>query len=504
MKLSEVFSDINSDIKIKGITIDSRRVSSGYLYVCIEGLRVDGHSFAIDAIKNGATALVCRKGFSLPDEYKDIVLIYSDNPRLDLSLACSKFYNSPTQGMTTIGITGTNGKSSVVHFISQALERLTGDKVGTIGTLGAGINGSSVNIPYATSTTPDTVELYEILSHMREEGVKYLVMEVTSHALALEKVSHILFQYGIFTNLTQDHLDFHGTFENYRLAKARLFDLCEKGIINIDDNSAEFLKDYAKCGMLGYSINNPSEYQAYNASFDSDGIKYEIDNQILNIPITGKFNIYNTLCTYAILSDMGFGQKDIKNALEKAIGIPGRIQRVNAPSDITVIVDYAHTPDGLENIISSCREFAKGRIITVFGAGGDRDKGKRPLMGTIVGKLSDICIITSDNPRNEEPMSIINDIIEGIHSQYTAIVDRKEAIEFAIQQAQKDDIIIIAGKGHENYQEFENGRREHFSDMEVAEHYFSKINIECPNSRRIYETTKYKRNSHSRKRYIKQ
>ena len=471
MRLSNIFPESNSELEIKGLSIDSRQAGPGFLHFCIDGLNVDGHDFALDAIKNGAVCIVCRMGFSLPDGL-ETPLIHVENVRLALSFACADFYAQPAQNMTKIGITGTNGKSSTVHFVSEALRRITGENIGIIGTLGASINGEQINIPYLTSTTPDTIELYKILHYMNEKGVKYLVMEVTSHALALEKTTHINFDIGIFTNLSQDHLDFHKTFENYRLAKAKLFDISKKGLINIDDENAEFVTNYASCDMISYSIAQKSKYQALDCELLPDGVSYTVNGCEINVPVAGKFNIYNTLAAFATLSELGFEEIDIKHALVNVSCIPGRIESVPNQLGIGVIVDYAHTPDGLLNIISSCREFAKGRIITVFGAGGNRDSEKRPIMGKIAGELSDFCIITSDNPRNENPNEIISDIVAGIKHTvcpYIAINDRFLAIKHAIQNAKTNDIIIIAGKGHETYQEFENGNREYFNDKEVAE-----------------------------------
>jgi UDP-N-acetylmuramoyl-L-alanyl-D-glutamate--2,6-diaminopimelate ligase len=326
-------------------------------------------------------------------------------------------------------------------------------------------------MPFATSTTPDTIELYQILRAMADAGAKYVVMEVSSHALALHKVASLNFEIGLFTNLSQDHLDFHGTMENYRLAKAGLFDLCLKGIVNHDDETKDFLLEYAVlCDMRTYGLNG-GDYHALDPVLRYDGVSYTIQGQAVDIPIPGKFTIYNTLCAFAAARELGFKACDIAKALAKQKGVDGRIQNIPNDRGFSVIVDYAHSPDGLENIITSCQEFTKGRIITVFGCGGDRDALKRPLMGEMAGKLSDFCIITSDNPRNEDPLKIINQVAEVLAQTdccYDSIIDRKEAIFAAIAIARPGDCIIIAGKGHENYQEFENGRRIDFDDAQIA------------------------------------
>jgi len=456
-----------SGLNISGICIDSRKVRAGDLYVCIEGLTVDGHDFAREAVAAGAVAVLAKTGASLPE--LSVPVIYAEDTRNAMALACEQFFGDPSAKMQLIGVTGTNGKTSVTAFVESILRSL-GQKVGSIGTLGVRLDGNALDMPFTTSTTPDTVELYQILIHMEQAGAKYVVMEVSSHALALHKVAALDFELGLFTNLSQDHLDFHGTMENYRLAKAGLFRLSKKGITNFDDDTLEFMLDYADCPMVTYGIGG-GDYQVENFSLYSDRISYIIKGQEVVVPIAGKFTIYNTLCAYAALRELGFDAAGIVRGLGTMEGVGGRIQSIPNAHGFSVIVDYAHTPDGLENIISSCREFTKGRIITVFGCGGDRDATKRPLMGEMAGRLSDFCVITSDNPRNENPVSIINEVIEGVHStgcKYARVVDRGDAIREAIYIARAGDCVIIAGKGHETYQEFENGRKIDFDDALVA------------------------------------
>jgi len=471
MKLSQIFEDTSFDVEIRGISIDTRKVYHGDLFVCIEGLNVDGHDFAKEAVEKGAVAVLCKPSFK---EELGVPKVYFDNTRYALSQACNIFYNNPLKDIICIGVTGTNGKSSTVYFLEEILKGL-GKRVGAIGTMGARLDSMPLEIPFVTSTTPDTVELYRILSAMRDTRAQYVVMEVTSHALALEKVSHINFDLGLFTNLSQDHLDFHGTMENYLNAKAKLFDLSKVGIINADDDTRGFLLNYAKCPMILYGTNQDSKYKAKNLQLKSDKVLYEVESIDISVPIPGKFTIYNTLCAYSALRELGFDAVDISNCLYTLEGVAGRIQKIEHNFGFNVIIDYAHTPDGLMNIIDSCREFTKGRIITIFGCGGDRDPIKRPIMGEIAKRLSDYVIITSDNPRNENPSEILDQIEKGMVNNntikqvmHTKIVDRKDAIYHAVNMAKADDCIIIAGKGHEDYQEFENKRRIHFDDAAVA------------------------------------
>ncbi|MDR2167191.1 MAG: UDP-N-acetylmuramoyl-L-alanyl-D-glutamate--2,6-diaminopimelate ligase [Clostridiales bacterium] len=453
---------------ITGICIDSRAVRPGDLFVCVEGINVDGHGFVGAAVAAGAVAVICRKGRE-GEMPAGVPFFAVDDTRIGLAAACELFFGSPARNMKLIGITGTNGKTSTCAFLEGILLRL-GCKVGSIGTLGARLNGRALNMPFATSTTPDTIELYRILAAMAAAGAEYVVMEVSSHALALHKVAALNFELGLFTNLSQDHLDFHGTMENYRLAKAGLFDLCAKGIINYDDDTRDFLLNYAPCEIATYGLNG-GDYQALDYVLQSNRICYTIKGQEIVVPIPGKFTIYNTLCAYVAAIELGFAPADIAAALAIIEGVGGRIQSIANERGFSIIVDYAHSPDGLENIISSCREFTTGRVITVFGCGGDRDALKRPIMGEVAGRLSDFCVITSDNPRNEGPEAIMGQVADGLRPTgcgFARIADRKEAIIYAISQAQPGDCVIIAGKGHENYQEFENGRKIDFDDAQIA------------------------------------
>jgi len=469
MKLSAMLQELGinniNDVEISGIAIDSRKVQPGDLYVCISGLNVDRHDYAAAAEAAGAAAVLCEReieGLTIPQ-------VVVENCRFALCFVSDAFFGRPASGMKIIGVTGTNGKTSTVYFIEQILRKM-GKTVGAIGTLEAKINGVPMDTPFATSTTPDTIELYRILRMMADRGVEYVVMEVSSHALALDKVSAIRFRLGLFTNLSQDHLDFHGTMEAYLQAKSVLFSLTDEGITNADDETVDYLLSAAKCPMFTYGIEG-GNYRADDVKLSESGVNYAAFGVNVRVNIPSKFTVYNTLCAFAAAVRLGFAPAEIASALAQLGGVPGRVQRVPNDKGLTVIVDYAHTPDALVNVLTSCRDFTAGRLICVFGCGGDRDPLKRPLMGEAVGQLSNLAVITSDNPRNEKPESIIEQVIPGIEPtgcEYVIIIDRKEAIAFAISQAAPDDCVVIAGKGHEDYQEFENGLKIHFDDSEIA------------------------------------
>ncbi len=457
--------------EIKYITIDSRNVRKNTLFVCIEGLTVDGHIFIENAIKSGAVAILVQKDITnIP---KDITIIKVNNTRNALSYIASNFYNNPVNKCELIGVTGTNGKTSSTYFMESILKE-NNKNVGIIGTIDTRINGEKVEIDFATSTTPDSIELQHILNYMVEKNVDNVIMEVSSHALELHKVDGFSFKTSIFTNLTQDHLDLHVTMENYKKAKGKLFAMSQNSIINIDDPAGDYMISCAKGNVITYSIEKESDLQAYNINYSNKGVSFCINinnnEEKMFIPIPGKFSLYNALGVIAASLSLGVDIEIIKLGLSKLKGVPGRIQNIENNKGISVIVDYAHTPDSLENIIKTVKEFTKGKVITIFGCGGDRDKGKRSIMGKIAGTFSDICIITSDNPRTEEPENILNEIEEGIkniNENYVKIIDRRDAIEYGIKKASEGDSIIIAGKGHEDYQIFKK-ETIYFDDCIVA------------------------------------
>ncbi|MDE6182699.1 MAG: UDP-N-acetylmuramoyl-L-alanyl-D-glutamate--2,6-diaminopimelate ligase [Eubacteriales bacterium] len=461
----------NKETEITGLTIDSRKVLEGNMYVAIKGFNVDGHKYINSAIEKGAKLILCEDEIELKNE--DISILQVENSRKALSLIAKNFYNNPTEKLNIIGFTGTNGKTSSTYFMEQILKEYN-KSTGVIGTIEIRANGEKLDFDFATSTTPDTIELNQLFNKFIEKGIENIAMEVSSHALELEKVSDCKIKIGVFTNLTQDHLDLHKDMENYCKAKAKLFKMCEIGILNADDKYCDKMLEGANCKVLKYSIEKPSDLQAKNIQYLMDKVEFDIninekdEHFILNIP--GRFSVYNALGVIGASIMLGIPINTIKNGIAKIKGVKGRIQTIPNNKGFNVIVDYAHSPDGLDNIIKAVREFTKGRIITVFGCGGDRDRKKRPIMGEISAKLSDYTIITSDNPRSEVPESIIDEIETGVSpitKEYEKITSRKEAIFKAIKIAKPNDSVIIAGKGHEDYEIFAD-KIIHFNDTEVA------------------------------------
>ena len=459
MTLSELLKDVNikkidggGSMKISGIACDSRKVKPGNVFVCITGYETDGHKYAKSAVENGAVAVVAEH--DLPTV--DVPCVIVDNTRKAMSEMAATFYDYPYKKFKLIGITGTNGKTTTTYLIKSILEHL-GKKVGLIGT-----NQNMIGdmIMETSRTTPDSLELmqlFDIASH----NVDYVVMEVSSHALALDRVTACTFDVGAFTNITQDHLDFHKTMEEYLAAKSILFNICNTGVVNKDDARSEYLIENARCrNMITYGINQDCDLKASNIILNEDGVKFDINyggmEEHVDLPIPGEFSVYNALTAIGCCMAENIPLDLAVDGLHSAKGVKGRIEIVRTPgTNYTVIIDYAHTPDGLLNVINAIRGFAKGRIVTLFGCGGDRDASKRPIMGKIAGELSDFCIVTSDNPRTEDPEKIIKQVVEGVKQtdcDYEVITNRFSAIEYALDHAKKNDIILLAGKGHETYQ----------------------------------------------------
>ncbi|MBQ6553917.1 MAG: UDP-N-acetylmuramoyl-L-alanyl-D-glutamate--2,6-diaminopimelate ligase [Firmicutes bacterium] len=478
MLLSELLKNVeytliqgDIDLDIDKLTIDSRQAKAGTLFVCISGFTTDGHKYIPSAAQNGCNAVLCEKETELPAGVTGVFV--PNGSREALAKIASVFYGEPSKKFKLIGVTGTNGKTSSTYFLETILRRL-GHKTGVIGTVGITINGEKQDIKMATSTTPDTIELQEIFAHMAKNGVDEVIMEVSSHGLALQKVDCSDFDIGIFTNLTQDHLDFHKTMENYCDAKAKLFKMCKTGIVNADDKWSEKIIAQADCGVKTFGMEKNADIFAKNIVYHMDKVTFTVDTNgksldfTLNVP--GRFSVYNALGVIGAALALGIGDKDIIDGIAAIKGVPGRIQNIPNDRGINVIVDYAHTPDGVENILNAVREFTKGRVLTVFGCGGDRDRTKRPIMGEIAGRLSDYCFVTSDNPRSEEPIDILHEIEPGIKSvtdNYSLIIDRRDAIFAAVKEAKAGDSVVIAGKGHEDYEIFKD-RTIHFDDAEVA------------------------------------
>lgn len=476
-KLADILDGIkvlasSGDIKveIKGMTMDSRHVELGDLYACVPGANVDGHDFATQVIEKGAVALLVER--LLPIEVPQIQVAHV---RDVLGQIAANLYGYPSTQLEMIGVTGTNGKTTITHLVEQIMKK-QGKKVGLIGTLGSRIAGREIP---GSRTTPEAIELQKLLATMIEEKVDLAVMEVSSHALDLGRVRGIEFDAGIFTNLTQDHLDYHKTMEGYLQAKARLFKELKGpkqpkiGVINGDDSAAKALLEVSAAPTVTYGVHSENlDYRAEDIQLSAHGIQMTVrfhgKSQEIHYSTPGMFSIYNALAAFAWAVERGCDPQLTADALAEIHGVPGRFENVRRGQPFPVIVDYAHTPDGLENVLKTAREFTQGQLITVFGCGGDRDKGKRPQMGEISARLSDVVIVTSDNPRTEEPEQIIKDILVGVSGvEYTTMVNRREAIETACRRAKPGDTVLIAGKGHEDYQII--GRETFpFDDREVA------------------------------------
>ena len=477
MKLRQLMNGIeplhigaDMDMEIRAVAYDSRKVTEGALFVAISGFASDGNRFIPMAMEKGAAVVVTAKKPELDVPY---ILVSSD--RLALAMIAINWFGRPAESMTMIGVTGTNGKTSTTLLLKQVLEKTLGAKVGLIGTM-ENLIGDEV-IP-TERTTPESFELQSLFARMRDAGCSHVVMEVSSHALALDRVGGVHFQVAAFTNLTEDHLDFHKTMDEYCDTKALLMERCDCSVINADDPYAFRMIRNVSGKLLTTGVHGSADLKAEELELLSDKIRFRAvspEGSIpVELPIPGRFTVYNALTVLGIARSLGISLETAADALREAKGVKGRIEVVPTPGkDYTVLIDYAHTPDGLENVLRSVRDFCKGRIICAFGCGGDRDPIKRPIMGSIGVRFSDIGIITSDNPRTEEPMAIIRDILQGVKpedGEYIVIEDRRKAIRYAMDIAEKDDIIILAGKGHETYQDIA-GHKHHLDEREeVAAH----------------------------------
>lgn len=480
MKLKALLNGIDykliqgpEDIEIQGLNYNSREIENNHVFFCVKGFKTDGHTYVESAVNNGAKVIVCE---DLVKVDKSITVIQVEDSRKALALAGSNYYDNPCQKLKLIGITGTNGKTTSAFMMKKVLEE-AGYKVGLIGTVA---NYIGDKILKTERTTPESLELHKLFNDMVEEKVDYCVMEVSSHSLDLDRVYGIKFSNAIFTNLTQDHLDFHVTMENYFTAKKKLFHMSKNSVVNIDDSYGNILFNELKDNKSSISIENSGDILASNILDYSSGAKFKLsyngNNENIELSLPGMYNVYNALGVIAVALMEQIDINCIKEGLKKAV-VPGRCELVcrdlNLPYEI--IVDYAHTPDGLDKILKTAREFTKNRLISVFGCGGDRDKEKRPIMGKIGSDLSDIAIVTSDNPRSEEPMDIINNILKGItKDNYLVNENRKEAIKTALSLAKEGDVIVIAGKGHEDYQVLKD-KTIHFDEREIIREIISEI-----------------------------
>lgn len=440
------------DMEISGVSYSSRSVKSGELFVAIPGYETDGHRYIPDAVAHGAAIVLCER--EMPET---VPWVRVRSAREALAALGANWYGHPSEAMKMIGVTGTNGKTSVTYLLKSVLEQTVNAKVGLIGTI---CNKIGDEVLETERTTPESFELHGILAQMRDADCSHVVMEVSSHALYLHRVGQIHYTVGAFTNLTEDHLDFHKTMEEYRKAKAILFRNCDRGVFNIDDPTAAKMIDDSACSV--YTVGNAenADLSVREAELASDHVAMEVceggQSCRVRVGIPGRFTVSNALVVLGIARQLGISLSDAARALGNAEGVKGRIEVVPTPgTDYTVLIDYAHTPDGLENVLRSVRDFCRGRLIAVFGCGGDRDRTKRPIMGEIGVRCSDLAIITSDNPRTENPSAIIADILEGVKNAgkpYLVEENRRKAIRLAMATAKKDDIIVLAGKGHETYQ----------------------------------------------------
>ncbi len=433
-----------AELEIKGITNDSRKVLEGYAFVNTSGVKeYDDH-----AVKNGAVVIFTKEN----NNFENTVLV-EDTAKIYAEMSAN-WYSNPAKKLKLLGVTGTNGKTSVSYMLKAILEK-SGKKVGLIGT-NQNMIGERV-IP-AINTTPNAYYLNQLFCEMVNDNCEYVVMEISSHSIAYNHIHGLEFRVGMFTNLTRDHLDFHGSMEEYFYVKKKLFSQCKTAVINADDSYSQQLLNDIVCEKVTYSVGGNADYIAKAVNCTPDAVRYELLSDKLthiNVSMGGDFTVYNSLCAISCAIEIGIPVDDIKEALAEFKGVQGRAEIVPTNKDYTVVIDYAHTPDGLKNILKTFRKYAKGRLIVLFGCGGDRDKTKRPLMGEIASIYADYLIVTSDNPRTENPSQIIEDILEGIPAGLfcgKVVEDRSEAIKFALSIAQKDDIIILAGKGHENYQ----------------------------------------------------
>ncbi|MGM9552146.1 MAG: UDP-N-acetylmuramoyl-L-alanyl-D-glutamate--2,6-diaminopimelate ligase [Clostridia bacterium] len=465
-KTQAVANEIMSNLEISDVVYDSRKVTNGSLFVAVRGYKSDGHKFIAQAIEKGAKVIVGE------DEYDWENYIRVPDSRKFLAISSKNFFGNSADRLKIVGITGTNGKTTVSYLIKQILE-LKGYKCGLIGTNQILVGDEAIE---SERTTPESRELHELFGRMEKSGAEYVVMEVSSHSLYLDRVYGIEFETAIFTNLTQDHLDFHETMDNYAKAKAKLFTMSKNAVINVDDPYSKVMIGDRE-DVITYSVDCKSSLKAENIRMSERGVifdvKYNGETKMMRLGIPGRFSVYNALSACGGALSMGLSLEDIEKGLLLARGVKGRLEVVPTTTPYTVIIDYAHTPDGLENVIKAVRGFAKRRVITLFGCGGDRDNTKRPIMGRIAGELSDYVIVTSDNPRGEEPAYIIRDIVKGIErDNYITIENRKEAIGYALDFAKDGDVIILAGKGHETYQIFKEGTI-HFDEREVVKEFLS-------------------------------
>ena len=482
MKLNELLENVevlnilgDTEVEITGVNIDSRKIREGHLFIAIPGTQTDGHKFIPKAIELGAAAILCE---NIPDNQEpDVTYIAVKSTEDSVGKVATQFFGDPSSKLKLVGVTGTNGKTTIATLLYNMFRKF-GHKCGLLSTVCNYIEGEAIP---ADHTTPDPIELNHLLAQMVEAGCEYAFMECSSHAIAQKRIGGLRFAGGIFTNLTRDHLDYHGTFENYRDAKKAFFDGLDKdafAITNADDKNGAVMVQNCKAQIKTYSTRTMADFKAKIIECHFEGMYLDINGKEVGVQFIGKFNVSNLLAVYGAAVMLGKKPEDILIVLSTLKSVNGRLEPIHSPEGYTAVVDYAHTPDALENVLSAIHEVldGKGKVITVCGAGGNRDKGKRPLMAQEAVKQSDKVIITSDNPRFEEPQDIINDMLAGLDNKQMkkviSIVDRREAIRTACMMAEKGDVILIAGKGHEDYQEIK-GVKHHFDDKEVVREIFN-------------------------------
>lgn len=474
MKLRELIKNLSiiemnadAELEISGVSYDSRKTEKGDMFVAIRGFEADGHKFIPKAVENGAAVILCEEKPSC-----DIPYVLVSDSRYGLAIVSRDFFGDPASEMTMIGITGTSGKTSSSYLIKHMLESKLDAKVGLIGTNGNMIGDEFLHTEH---TTPESYELHKLFRHMADSGCTHVVMEVSSHSLTLERVAGIHFDVALYTNLSQDHLDFHGTMEEYAAAKRKLFSMCSLGCFNLDDAWADFMRDGASCRTMTFSTEkNEADLVAKDIRLTADGVRFasvsgdEISITKLGIP--GMFSVYNALGTMSVGLALGLSLADCSDAMSSAKGVKGRLEIVPTGRDFSVVIDYSHKPDALEKVLKTLKPVTRGRLIALFGCGGDRDKLKRPIMGRIAADNADLVVVTSDNPRTEDPDEIIREIVAGMKDKRTptkVICDRREAIAWAIDNAAPGDVLLLAGKGHEDYQVVGH-EKHHMDEREIV------------------------------------
>ena len=471
--------DLNIDIK--KIVNNSKEATEGSLFVAIKGFKVDGHKYITSAIENGAKAILIEEGANLKELKvpNDVTIVMAKDTREALAVVSNNYYGNPSRKFKLIGITGTKGKTTTTFMLKEILEQ-AGKKVGLIGTIATYINGKKIKD--SDRTTPESVELQETFSKMVEEGVEYVIMEVSSQSLKLHRVDGCKFDMVLFTNFSEDHIspNEHPDMEDYFNSKLKLFEMCEKGFINTDDVYVnKVLKRFPDNDIKTYGIDNFANLLAKDITITNAYVDFKVKitdrNERIKVCIPGRFSVYNSLAAISIAKEIGIDVETIKNALVE-VRVPGRSELVDNKLELPIMIDYAHSPESLQNILSAVKSYTRGKVISVFGCGGDRDTTKRPIMGEISGKIADYTIITTDNPRTEDPNAIVAQIEEGMKKtkgKYSVVVDRTEAIKEAIKMATKMDIIVLSGKGHETYQEI-NGKKNHYDEREIIKKIIGK------------------------------